>query len=158
MLWDLFGEKAGQLYNSWSTSVKLTWDVPRSTHTFIVDNLLAAEFFTVKQQLIGRYVNFFNGLLKSLSPEVKIVASMVARCARSTTGKNMMNIERETRLDPWTCKAWNVRNQVKRAGLPMGEGWRLHYLSKLLVARKELETMCQNVEEINLLIESLCSS
>ena len=36
MLWDLFGEKAGQIYRSWSTAVKLTWDVPRSTHTFLV--------------------------------------------------------------------------------------------------------------------------
>ena len=50
----------------------------------------------------------------------------------------MLNVERETRLYPW-----NGKTQVKRAEVPMGEGWRL--------ARKELETMCQDVEEINLL-------
>ena len=68
-----YGQRAGQIYNSWSTTVKITWDVPRSTHRFLVDNLLAADFLTVKQQLLGRYVNFFHGLLKSLSPEVRIV-------------------------------------------------------------------------------------
>ena len=158
MLWDLNGEKAGQIYRSWSTCVKLTWDVPRSTHTYLVDNLLAAGFFSVKQQLAGRFVNFFHSLMKSLSPEVKIVASMVARCARSTTGKNLMNIERETRLDPWTVQAWRVRNQVKRAEVPNGDGWRVHYLAKLLEARKEMDIKCQNVEDITPLIESLCSS
>ena len=29
MLWDLFGQMAGQIYNSWFTTVKVTWD-PRS--------------------------------------------------------------------------------------------------------------------------------
>ena len=115
MLWNLFGEKAGMIFNSWSTAVKVTWDVPRSTHRFLVDNLLAADFLTVKQDLIGRYVNFFSGLLKSHSPEVRIVASMVGRSARSTTGKNMLGIERETGLDPWTAKAWSVRQEVPRS-------------------------------------------
>ena len=129
-----------------------------STHTFLVDNLLAAEFYSVKQQLAGRYVNFVHGLLKSLSPEVKTVASMVARCARSTTGKNFMNIERETGLDPWRSKAWMVREQIQKTEVPTGDGWRVQYLAKLLQARMEMETKCQNVEQINLLIDSLCSS
>ena len=158
MLWNLFGEKAGMIFNSWSTTVKVTWDVPCSTHRFLVDNLLAAEFFTVKQDLIGRYVNFFSGLLKSLSPEVRIVASMVGRSARSTTGRNLLGIERETGLDPWTAKAWCVRQQVPRSEVPPGEGWRVQYLAKLLLAKREMMVMCQDVEEINLLIDSLCSS
>ena len=158
MLWNLFGEKAGMIFNSWSTAVKVTWDVPRSTHRFLVDNLLAVDFLTVKQDLIGRYVNFFSGLLKSLSPEVRIVASMVGRSARSTTGKNMLGIERETGLDPWTAKAWSVRQEVPRAEVPPGEGWRVQYLSKLLLARREMMVMCQDVEQVNVLIDSLRSS
>ena len=58
-------------------------------------------FLTVKQQLVGRYVGFFRALLKSKSPEVQIVASMVGRNARSTTGSNLINIQRETGHDPW---------------------------------------------------------
>ena len=158
MLWDLNGEMAGQISRSWSTSVKMAWDVPRSTHTWLVDNLLGSGFFSVKQQLVGRYVNFVSGLLKSVSPEVKTVANMVARCARSTTGKNMMSIQRETGLDPWRSQAWMVRGKISKAEVPVGEGWRVQYLAKLLQARKEMETKCQDVEEVNLLIESLCSS
>ena len=45
MLWDLFSEKVGQVYRSWNTSVKLAWGLPRSTHTFLVENVLARNFF-----------------------------------------------------------------------------------------------------------------
>ena len=34
-LWDLYGEMAGQAYRSWNTSVKLVWDLPRSTHNML---------------------------------------------------------------------------------------------------------------------------
>ena len=108
MLWDLNGEMAGQICRSWSTSVKMAWDVPRFTHAWLVDNMLASGFLSVKQHLVGRYVNFVHGLLKSLSPEVNNVANMVTRCARSTTGKNMMNILRETGV---TCMEGQAAGQ-----------------------------------------------
>ena len=158
MLWNLSGDMACQIYRSWSTSVKVVWDVPRSTHTFLVDNLLSAGFYSVKQPLAGRYVNFFFGLLKSLSPEVRAVASMVGRCARSTTGRNLLYIGRETGLDPWRCKAWMVKENILRTEVPVGDGWRVQYLAKLLAARKDMQTNCQNTDEITTLIESLCSS
>ena len=158
MLWDLFGEKAGQLYRSWSTCVKLTWNVPRATHSFLVDNLLAAQFFTVKQQLLSRYVNFLKKLMRSTSPEVTTVANMVARCARSTTGSNLMKIERETNLDPWTTPAWMIRETVQRAEVPPMKGWKVQYLGKLLDARQDLENRCETTDEISSLIDDLCRS
>ena len=40
MLWDLYGEMAGQVYRSWNTTVKLVWNLPRGTHNYFVDQLL----------------------------------------------------------------------------------------------------------------------
>ena len=130
----------------------------RSTHSFLVDNLLAAQFLTVKQQLLSRFVNFVKKLLTSSSPEVCMVMNMVGRCARSTTGKNLMKIQREANMDPWTRPGWEVREAVARAEVPAMEGWRIQYLGKLLDARRELETRCDDTEEITTLIDSLCSS
>ena len=158
MLWDLFSEKVGQLYRSWNTSVKLAWGLPRSTHTFLVENLLARDFFTVKQQLLGRYVNFFHRLLSSHSIEIRMVANMVGRCARSTTGRNLMQIVRETGLDPWVEPGWKVRAAVQKSDLPVNEGWRVQFLMKLINARGEMEAKCEDTQEVTNLIESLCSS
>ena len=158
MLWDLYGERVNQIYNSWNTCAKLTWGVPRATHTFLVDNLLVNQFFTVKQQLVGRYVNFVKQLLNSSSPEVCVVANIVGRCARSTTGRNLLNIERETQLDPWTSESWMVRSAVPRSEVPAMQGWRVQYLGKLLDSRMEMEAMCEDTEEITNIIDDLCRS
>ena len=143
------------MYRSWSTSVKLAWDLPRSTHTFLMEGLLARNFFTVKQELVGRFVNFFLGLQRSRSPEVRVVASMAGRCVRSTTGKNLVQIERDTGLDPWVTPAWKVRAAVPREEVPMREGWRAQYLTKLIWARREMMTNVEDTTELDSLIDSL---
>ena len=139
MLSNLFGDGANKVFNSWSTAVKVAWKVSRATHRYIVDSVLAAEFYTVKQLLLGRYVNFFHGLRDSLSQEVRIVANIVGRSARSVTGRNLLGIERETELDPWKDQTWCIREGVKRSEVPPVEGWRVQYLAKLLLARRDME-------------------
>ena len=158
MLWDLFGDKVGQLCRSWSTCVKLAWDLPRSTHTYLVEDVLAKDYLTVKQQLVGRFTNFFRSLLKSKSIEICVVANMVGRCAQSTTGGNLIRIHRETGQDPWKQPAWKVRDGITRAEVPPQEGYRVQYLRKLITARSELRTQALETTEVDGLIESLCSS
>ena len=80
-----------------------------------MDNLLAAQFYTVKQQLLSRFVNFVKKLMRGTCPGVSVVANMVARCARSTTGRNLFKIERETQLNPWTADSRKVRGMRNAA-------------------------------------------
>ena len=108
--------------------------------------------------MVGRFIGFFRSLLLSKSPEVQVVANIVVRCSRSTTGSNLMNIERETLLDPWLAPSWRVRAAVPRSSVPAQEEWRIVYLMKLIAARAQMESACENTEEVNALIESLCSS
>ena len=42
MLWDLGGNRASQVFNSWTTAVKLSWSVPRATRTYLVQKVLAS--------------------------------------------------------------------------------------------------------------------
>ena len=158
MLWDLYGDKANQVYHAWSTCVKLTWDVPRSTHTYLVEDVLAKDFLTVKQQLVGRFIGFFRGLLTSQSPEVQIVANMVGRCALSTTGSNLLKINRETGHDPWVEQSWKIQQSVTRAEVPLQDAFRVQYLKKLITARMDKKSKALETDEIDRLIDSLCSS
>ena len=88
MLWDFTSDMSGQFCRSWNTCVKLAWDIPRSTHTYLVENLFGVNHVSHKKQLLARYVNFLKSLMKSISNEVKVVANIVARDIRSVTGKN----------------------------------------------------------------------
>ena len=87
-----------------------------------------------------------------------MVANIAGRCARSTTGSNLLHIERETLLDPWTTPAWKVGVSISKSEVPEQEKWRLIYLKKLLLARRELESSCEDTQEVTALIDSLCSS
>ena len=70
---------------------------------------------------------------------MRIVASMVTRCATATTGTNLMNIERETELDPMLVQPAKVAEAVTRAVVPPSEGWRWQHLDKLLLARRQMD-------------------
>lgn len=70
MLWDLGSDMVGQYCRVWNTCVKLTYNVPRSTHTYLVENFLASQFVPIQTELLSRYVKFFKSLQLSHSPEI----------------------------------------------------------------------------------------
>ena len=86
--------------NAWNTCVKLAYQVPRATHTYIAENLLAEEFLPVRQELYARYTKFLKKLQNSPSYEVMMLARITTSDLQSTTGTNIMTIQRELGLDP----------------------------------------------------------
>ena len=75
MLWDLQSEGAGMFYRSWNTCVKLAYNIPRSTHTYLVENYLAAEFTPIRTELMARYIKFYDSLLNSKSFEIQVLVN-----------------------------------------------------------------------------------
>ena len=67
MLWELGGDKAAQVFNAWTTAVKLTWRVPRGTRTYLVQQVLAPGLSSARADILARYGGFFRGLRKSPS-------------------------------------------------------------------------------------------
>ena len=155
MLWDLSSEMAGQFFRAWSTAVKLAWEVPRSTHTYLVNHLLSVNHASFREQILVRYLNFFRKLRKSKATPVKFLAQIVARDIRSTTGRNLHLIQEEANIDPW---AKDVEVRLHREPVPNEDMWRLPLLCKLLIQRKEMELNMEKTEGITDLIDSLCSS
>ena len=158
MLWDFSSDMCGQFFRTWNTCVKLSWDVPRSTHTYLVENLFGINHVSHKKQLLSRYVNFFRNLLKSTSKEVKVLANIVSRDIRSVTGKNLAYIEQEAGIDPWRATAFQVRDSVPNSRIPPQDEWRLPLLCQYIYQRQEMKVQGEDTKEITQLIDSLCSS
>ena len=72
MLWQFQSESAGQYFTSWRTCVKLAWQVPRQTHTYLVDHLLCSGLSSVRCDIMSIYVKFVRGLQLSPSREVSV--------------------------------------------------------------------------------------
>jgi hypothetical protein len=74
----------------------------------------------VKTDVIGQYIKFFKSLRESPSREVSVLAHVVARDVRTTTGRNLQLVRDLSGLDPWSCLGSQVKKVMadKLAVLP----------------------------------------
>ena len=54
VLWDLQGEGAVQYCNSWTTAIKLAWNCPRATRSYLVQEVLACGSTSAKADILVR--------------------------------------------------------------------------------------------------------
>ena len=158
MLWDLYGDVAGQVYRSWNTCVKLVWRLPRSTHNYFVDSLLAEGFPSVRKKIFSQYIGFLSKLRKSVSPEIRMLSYVSAADIRSTTGRNCYNLRQEFSLDPWKSSPNCLKSRYSYYVVPEADSWRLPLLTTLLQQRYELNACGDSTETAERLIKSLCTS
>ena len=129
MLWNLYGNQSEQYFRCWNTCTKLSWDLPRSTHSYFVNSLLFCDMPSTRQQALTRYVKFFRSLLSSPSKEVAIIARVIAQNASSNTGNNLLNISLETNLCTWSSPLNKFHDVLeKEAEAPEDVKWRIHLL------------------------------
>ena len=158
MLWDLYGEMSGQVFRSWNTCVKLAWGLPRSTHNYFVEQLLAKEFSSVRKRILLQYASFLQRLGRSVNSEIRIMSRIVACDVRSVTARNCLNMVREFSLDPLIVPAFKFKKEYKMYEVPEHDHWRPSLLSSLLREKYELNVTGENTKTSTELIKSLCSS
>ena len=146
------------MFNAWNTCIKLAWQVPRGTHTYMVDMLLSCGISHVRNDILARYVSFLKSLRESPSQEVSVLVHLVGRDIRTTTGSNLHFIKDLSGLDPWSSSSKGVKaimaERVKQ--VPEQDVWRIPYLGRLLEQRGELYYQMLDTTEVTELIESLC--
>ena len=62
MLYDLYCEESNRIFRSWNTAAKLAWSVPRSTFTFLVEQVLTGDLTSVRADILTRYASFLQCL------------------------------------------------------------------------------------------------
>ena len=161
MLWELEGEAASQYFNSWTTAIKLAWDCPRGTSTYLVQQVLACGPSSERVDIMARHSKFFQGLRKSPCREVAILANLIARDRRSVTGKNVRLVMENSGADVWSGSPAKIRAGLVEAELvevAAVDKWRVKYLDTLLQQRQEWHYLgeMEEEEQIQTLIDSLC--
>jgi hypothetical protein len=99
----------------------MAWDVPRATHTYLVDNLLAGGLPRIRSSVLDRYVKFYHSLRRSNSLALRVMASISAINIRSGTGSNLFHIKKETKLDPTSDMMYKAKQAILdiKADIPM---------------------------------------
>ena len=159
MTWDLSSDMANQFYNSWTTCVKLAWNVDRAAKKYFVDNLLAGGLPSLRSSVLACYGNFFHGVRNSVALEIRALACISAGDRRSTTGMNLCYIYEEAELDPQQCRQ-QVRGAIllKKCPVPIMDTWRIPCLQKFLTEQHRLEMLGEETSEVAFLILSLVTS
>ena len=163
MLWDLSGDSATQYFNSWTTGVKLAWQCPRATRTYLVQQVLACGGITAKVDVMSRYCKFFLNLRTSPYKEVSVstLANLVARDVRSVTGRNIKLIMDLSGSNLWIDSPGKVRAGLMEAetvNFAREDSWRIPYLGSLLQHRQEWQYRGEKeqVARVQTLIDSVC--
>ena len=161
MLWDLSGEAACQYFNSWSTAVKLAWECPRSTRTYLLQQVLACGGTSARVDIMARYTRFFQGLCRSPCQEVSILANLLGRDRRSVTGRNISLVSTLSGCDGWSESSAKVKaalSEAETVDVRDEDHWRVQYLGTLLQQRQEWQYLgeVEELEKIQKLIDSLC--
>ena len=86
------------------------------------------------------------------------MSQIVARNAKTVTGKNLLHIEVDFKLNPWVDSIDKFKEKCLRREIPRVDEWRIEVLSKLLIQRWDMAVVGEEVEDISALIDSLCSS
>ena len=108
-------------------------------------------FSHCQAKVVWKVSEIFRGLLKRASPEAQMVANIVGRIARSTTGSNLRRINIETGLDSWTSPHWKIQSQVSKSSIQQEDEFETHYLKKLLKTRLELKASAKDTGQIDAL-------
>ena len=149
------------MFNAWTTCVKLTWDVPRATRKYLVQQVLGAGLTSVKVDIMARFAGFFAGLRKSPCYEVRVLSNLAGRDVRTTTGSNLNILRELSGLDPWVYGGARIREELvkgEEVAVDDADRWRLGYLRKLLEERQILHYAGDKAgeESMSELINSLC--
>ena len=159
MLWDLGSEAAQQVFNSWSTAVKLTWNCPRKTRTFIVQQVLSCGFTSARTDILCRYSNFVKGLRSSASWEVCVLANLAVRDLQTTTGRNLRVVRDASGLDPLRASQAAIRQAVvekESVDIDPADVWRIEYLCTLIRKGDEAKLVNQEHQQKDIQ-ELICS-
>ena len=154
MLYDFTSASCQSLFKSLNTCIKLIWHVPRNTFTYLLDNVLSADFVSLSHQVFGRYVSYFQKLFMSSSREVRHLARIVSRDARSVTYKNVQLLTTLSGYSPWDYSSGKILENLPKAPVLALDWWRPSLLKKFLAMRGQGYAQ----ERLNKMIDSLCST
>ena len=158
MLYDLTSQSSQSYLKSWNTFVKLAWNVPVDTYTYLVENCLAENFVSLRKQVYSRYVKFFQNLFSSTSKEVRHLARIVSRDARSTVYRNVNFLLETSGLSPWDFSNWKIVQKIENSTVPPNNDWRMSMLKKTLAMRSRKNACLESCEQITKMIDSLCNT
>ena len=158
MLWLLSSRYSDSYFKAWNVQARLAWNIPRETHTNLVENFFCNGFMSLRNQVLSRYHKFVLKLSESPSKEVRFLVNLVKFDKRSITGLNVAYVSDLCKFNVMRLANWRVKKLLPKASRI--EPWRSGLLSSLLSCRWDRSWSQLNLDRTQCeeMISSLCIS
>ena len=101
---------------------------------------------------------FGKSLQKSFSYEIRSLFEIIGYNCQSNTGRNLHYIQTQSGLDPYRISSRKIRDLDMRQQIPVNEMWRIPTLDRLLKNRSVLLDNMESTEEVDAIIDSVCTT
>ena len=156
-IWNLFGNAADMFLKSYNRSVRITLDLPLTTHRNLLETVTGCRH--LHSVLCSRFLGFIEKVRDSQKTIPKLLLSHIMYDVRSTTGSNLRNIMLETDKDDIAILSKSDSEQVKYHPLSKDDEWKKEALIELLDIREgQLEINGLINDEIQQMIETICTN
>ena len=151
--WSLFCPEALALEKAYNTNLRVLNDVPRTTHTWLLDTISGRPH--IKATLLKRLLKFIK--MVQDGNKINILNSIQEDC-RSTTGSNLRSLMLALGASNVREPSPDMVSGLVYSEVPAGQDWRSSLLGELLDAREDNEVLKDfTSQEINDLLCSVCT-
>ena len=163
-LWDFSGQMTNKLWNSYNVNLRIIFDLPYDTHSFIIEELSGGKH--AKQMMYSRYVKFMNSIAKNKRQCLKSLQNLIKNDIKSVTGSNLRKILLDTGnlITPGLTSKVILEN-YKVYKIPEGEEWRVPLIESLLEVKAgnwaiefDEEEDNFNGDAVTLMLDRACSN
>ena len=156
-LWNLFCRESEMIENSWNTSCRIMFDLPLSTHRYFIQPV--SNKMHLKNILMKRFLSFLSQIKRSNKKVPSFLLNMIKYDVRSTTGynlRNMMLLFNKNQIEDIEEK--DIIEYIY-APVEENDAWKVQIVKELIdVKNDELSVVNMSKEEVDFMIESLCTS
>ena len=155
-VWDLFSKEAIMMENTWNRSIRLMFGLPLQTHRYFICSVSESDH--LKSMLIKRFLNFTVKLENSPKKSVRHLYKHVHRDVQSICGSNLRNIrlllkkDNQQKLHPIDAR------DITYCPVENENQWRIDFLRELIDLKHGDLTVGLNSDEIDEIIEDICTS
>ena len=151
-LWDLYEDSAEKLYKSWNISIRYFFDIPRTTHRYLLESISGTSH--LKQKLVKRFIQFYGTMSSCDKPHLKYLMYLQKSDYRSVFGRNVRNICKEAGAEEISEVS---ANDIRYATIPQDQEWRCVLIKELLELRAGRLTTELSDKEITKILDSVTS-
>ena len=158
--WGFNSEPFSKFSKSWNVNLTILYDLPHSTHCWIVEELSEGKHF--KQMVFSRFLKYIKSIANNKRASLRCLYRLIKDYVRTLTGGNTRQIFLETKVDPRTSSSHVQKNWRM---YPQLDNWTVPLLRNLIEVRggnwevvydDEAEE-CVTDEELNFMINGICT-